>query len=426
MRKVNILTLILCISANAFAFETGLNVLRYDVTLEPDIQKKSIQGTVTVLFQLPLNEHFLVLNSGNLGIDSVQGKYMELFTKSGETLKIKLSESRELQTTVTIHFSGSPTKGLLFDQSKELAYTSYFTSHWMVCNDIPGDKAKVNLNILVPKGLDCVASGQLNGMEENDGKNLYHWSQNYDSPTYSFGFAIGKFNISETSTSEIRIKNYAYDYSATDLKQIFKETPLMISFFEEKSGVEYTQPTYSQILIGNKYQEMSGYSILKDSYGTLVLNDSTETNLISHELAHQWWGNHITCKNWNHFWLNEALATYMSAAYNEYRFGQEKYNADIESYFNVYKDIKARNKDRSLVFKDWSNPTRDDRNIVYFKGAYVLHLIRQEIGDDTFWQGIKSYSRKYFDQTVTTSDFQRMMEAASGRDLDDFFQNWVY
>ncbi len=99
----------------------------------------------------------------------------------------------------------------------------------------------------------------------------------------------------------------------------------MISFFEEKSGVKYFQATYSQVLTGKYFLELSGYSILKDKYGKMVLQDSTETNLISHEMAHQWWGNRITCKGWNHFWLNEGMATFMSAAYYEYRFGNEVY-----------------------------------------------------------------------------------------------------
>jgi aminopeptidase N len=171
---------------------------------------------------------------------------------------------------------------------------------------------------------------------------------------------------------------------------------------------------------------MSGFSVLKNTYGELVLKDSTETNLISHELAHQWWGNRITCENWNHFWLNEAFATYMSAAYNEYRFGKEKYDSDIASYYKVYQEIKKRGSDKPLVFKDWSNPSQDDRNVVYFKGAYVLHCLRKEMGDESFWEGIKQYSKKHFGQLVTTVDFQNAMEESAKRNLDDFFKEWVY
>ena len=197
-------------------------------------------------------------------------------------------------------------------------------------------------------------------------------------------------------------------------------------FFEAKSGIPYAQPSYSQILIGNHYQEMSGFSILKESYGKLVMKDSTETNLISHELAHQWWGNMITCENWNHFWLNEGIATFMSAAFNGHKFGNDKYQSDIDSYRKVYESIKEKGKDKALVFGDWSNPTKEDHNLVYFKGAYVIHLLRLELGEKDFWKGIKFYSQKYFGRSVNTFDFQIVLEEATGRDLNPFFTKWIY
>ncbi|MEM9679926.1 MAG: M1 family aminopeptidase [Bacteroidota bacterium] len=210
------------------------------------------------------------------------------------------------------------------------------------------------------------------------------------------------------------------------MEQIFQYTGDMVSFFEEKTGIRLPQDSYSQILIGHHYQEMSGFAILRKSYGELVLNDSTETNLIAHELAHQWWGNSITCKNWNHFWLNEGFATFMSAAYNEHRFGKAKYQENIDAYFKVYDAIKSKGGDNPLVFERWLNPSRDDRNLVYFKGAYVLHLLRIELGEALFWKGIKEYSRAYYGKAVTTKDFQLAMEKASNQSLKDFFEEWVY
>jgi aminopeptidase N len=158
----------------------------------------------------------------------------------------------------------------------------------------------------------------------------------------------------------------------------------------------------------------------------MVMADSTETNLIAHELAHQWWGNMITCKEWGHIWLNEAFATYMSAAYNEYRFGRNKYEQNIKAYYEVYEKIKAKGADKPLVFKEWINPTADDRNLVYFKGAYVLHLLREELGEENFWKGIHSYSRLYYGKGVLTKDFQQAMENSSKKDLSQFFDKWVY
>jgi aminopeptidase N len=296
----------------------------------------------------------------------------------------------------------------------------------MICNASPSDRATLQLDLLIPKETISVASGVLEDTTAMGNKIKYSWRQSYPTPAYTYGFTIGSFNQSEDTHQGKLLKYYSEHHSPKEIEKIFQYTGDMMSFFEKKAGIIFPQDTYSQVLIGNHYQEMSGFAILRKSYGQLVLNDSTETNLIGHELAHQWWGNMITCKNWNHFWLNEGFATFMSAAYNEHRFGKAKYQKDIDSYFKVYDKIKAKGKDKPLVFKSWSNPSADDRNLVYFKGAYVLHLLRLELGDKAFWKGIKRYSQIYYGKSVTTKDFQLAMEQASNISLESFFRKWIY
>ncbi|MDX2245922.1 MAG: M1 family metallopeptidase [Bacteroidia bacterium] len=419
-----VLLLTTSVQANPNDFE--LDVISYHLTIEPDIEKKYISGTVVIKFQIENDANSVAFKSGNLRIDKVTGDNVVGFENRDGSLIIKLSEREEKENELTIDYHGNPTNGLLFDTDRGQTFTVYSTSQWMICNDSPGDKALFYLDISVPADKDCIASGELVSQVRKNGKIQYSYQQNYESPTYTYGFAIGNFNQTEEKSGEVLLRYYSRDYTSGQLMTIFKETPTMISFFEEKSGVKYDQSRYSQILIGNHYQEMSGYSTLKETYGELVLKDSTETNLISHELAHQWWGNRVTCKSWNHFWLNEAMATYLSAAYNEYRFGRDKYQSDIDSYYEVYKAVKNRGNDKPLVFANWSNPSSDDRNLVYFKGAYVLHLLREKIGDEIFWDAIKFYTSKYFGESVETTDFQKALEESSGVQLDDFFNEWIY
>ncbi len=417
---------LLPIIAHASSIDTELDVISYHLTIEPKIDEGYVSGTVIINFQINTNADSIIMNSGNLIVDKLVGENVIGFKKIDNDLIINLSEREKKENEITIDYHGNPTRGLLFDSDQGQVHTMYFTSQWMICNDSPGDKALFNLNLLIPVDKACIASGELVSKVHKNGKIQYSYQQDYESPTYTYGFVIGNYNEAEEKYREVLLKYYSQNYSSDELMAIFKETPTMMSFFEEKSGVKYYQSTYSQILIGNHYQEMAGYSILKDIYGNLVLKDSTETNLISHELAHQWWGNRITCKSWNHFWLNEAMATFLSAAYNEYRFGKEKYHSDIDSYYQVYEALKKRGNDKPLVFEDWSNPSRDDRNIVYFKGAYVLHLLREEIGDEEFWKAIRFYSTRYFGKSVETVDFQQAVEESSGKDLKAFFYKWIY
>lgn len=417
---------LLLISTKVISNDLQLDVISYHLTIEPIIEKGFISGTVEINFQINTAADSVVFSSGNLEIDKVIGDKVVGFKKSNNELIIYLSKRESTKNEIVIDYHGYPKTGLIFDSENNQAYTIYSTSQWMISNDSPADKALFNLDILIPNGKTCIASGELQGKFQNNGKSYYSYQQNYESPTYTYGFAIGDYNKVDKQFGDVLLAYYSQSYSTDQLKNIFKETPAMISFFEEKSGVNYYQSTYSQLLAGNYYQEMSGYSILKDAYGKLVLQDSTETNLISHELAHQWWGNRVTCKSWNHFWLNEGMATYMSAAYNEHRFGKQVYLSNIESYFEVYDAIKKRGNNKSLVFEDWSNPSNDDRNLVYFKGAYVLYLLREKLGDEKFWAAIRFYSTTYFGKSVDTVDFQKSIEESSGVNLDDFFNEWVY
>lgn len=404
----------------------GLDVLSYELKLMTDIDTESFQGIVDIDFLIGAEAKEVVFDCGNLQITEVIGKNVVSYEQKNRKVKISLSTRNEKENKIKITYSGVPSHGTIFLPKNQEIYTVFSTSQWMVCNDSPSDRAKFKIELSIPKGSLCIASGVLESKSEKIDRTQYSWVQDYESPSYTYGFAIGPFKESKKAHGKISLNYYSTSYNNEELETIFLPTGEMIDFFEAKSGVAYVQSSYSQILIGNHYQEMSGFSVLKESYGGLVMKDRTETNLISHELAHQWWGNMITNESWSHFWLNEGMTTFMSAAFNEHKFGKDKYESDINSYQKVYESIKDQGKDKALVFSDWSNPTREDRNIVYFKGAYVLHLLRTELGEKDFWDGIKFYSQKYFGQSVNTLDFQKAMEESTGRNLNKFFAKWVF
>jgi len=404
----------------------SLDVLCYELSIKPDFDSESFVGTLNIDFLIATEAKEVIFDCGKLKIAEITGENVLGFEQKNKKVFIFLKDRHEKENRVQINYSGSSSYGLVFVPKSAEVYTVFSTSQWMVCNDSPSDRAKFEIELIIPTDKLCVASGVLMKTSVEGESKRYSWVQDYESPSYTYGFAVGPFNQYDENHRNTSLNYYATNYEANELQKIFLQTGEIINFFEAKSGIPYIQSSYSQILIGNHYQEMSGFSVLKESYGSLVLNDSTETNLISHELAHQWWGNMITCGDWDHFWLNEGIATFMSAAFNEYKFGKDKYESDINSYRKVYETVKKKGKDKALVFSDWSNPTREDRNLVYFKGAYVLHLLRTELGEKEFWNGIKNYSNKYFGRSVTTADFQMVMEKSTGRNLDVFFNKWVY
>jgi aminopeptidase N len=173
-------------------------------------------------------------------------------------------------------------------------------------------------------------------------------------------------------------------------------------------------------------QEVGSFALLSESYGPRVLADQQDVWLMAHELAHQWWGNGVTCRDWNHFWLNEGLATFLASAYKEHRFGRDVYLREVEEWRARYERVREQGQDKPLVFPDWTSPTANDRTLVYQKGAYVAHLLREHLGEARFWSGLRHYTRAFMGRSVTTPEFQHAMEQGSGADLREFFERWVY
>lgn len=406
------------------AQEVRPDVLNYHLTITPDLHSKRIEGAVEIEFEIMPGANKVHFDAGNLEIHQVTGTTVRSFKKTDQGLIVNLEEDSGVRQKLTITYHGPSGRGLLFNGQQEQVHTLFFTEDWMVCNQQPDDKATISMDILVPKGKQCIASGELIEIEERENRKLYRFDQTYETPAYTYGFVIGSFTEVHEQAGEVMLRYYSAELDKQKLQTVFRETPNIIKFFENKTDIPYPQKTYSQVLIGSSYQEMSGFSTFNPSYVKAVLRDSSEIHLTSHELAHQWWGNMITCKDYSHFWLNEAFAVYMASAFNEYKFGKEKYLADITLYKGIYDKLVERGADKPLVFSGWK-PTRDNRHVVYYKGAYVLHLLREKIGEQAFWEGIRTYSQSNYGRSVETKDFKMAMEKAANVDLDQFFYNWI-
>jgi aminopeptidase N len=404
----------------------GMDVVHYAATLEPDIAAKSVKGTVRIRFVTDAPE--AEFNCGDLTIDSVRLAGATLkFSVVEHRLRIALPLDRRTRE-IEIEFHGTPKYGIRFFPDRQQVYTVYSTSQWMVCVDDPADKATLTLKLVLPANLTPIANGKLVSQRElPNNQRVSEWQQRTPIPTYIFGFAAGPFQVVKEKHGNVEFQYFATNYNQNEVRRIFRDTPDMLDFFEARAGVKYADRTYTQVLAaGGVEQEMSSFTALKESYGKQVLENEQDVWLGAHEFAHQWWGNMVTCRNWNHFWLNEGIATFIAAAYLEHRYGRAVYLREIETYRTNYEKVKAMGKDKSLVFPDWLHPTREDRTLVYDKGAYVLHLLREEMGERAFWNGLRLFTQRHFGKSVVTDDFVAAMEEANGKSLKQFFAKWVY
>jgi aminopeptidase N len=418
------LCLLLLLSVNVIAFGST-DVVNYSLTLEPDIANKSVKGSV--LIRVLTDSHEVVFDCGDLNIDSVleNGKPVR-FSVNDHKLRVSLP-ARKAPREIAVKYHGTPRRGIRFYPDRQQVYTVFSTSQWMVCNDDPSDKATFTLQLILPSNLTAVSNGELASQREvQNQKRIFEWRQRSPIPTYIFGFAVGPFKVVKEKQRNVELQYFATNYAEADLRRIFRATPDMLDFFEARAGVKYADKTYTQVLAaGGVEQEMSSFTALKESYGKDLLDNEQDLWLAAHEFAHQWWGNMVTCRDWNHFWLNEGVATFMAAAFLEHRFGRAVYLREIETYRTNYEKVRAAGKDKSLVFPDWLHPTAEDRTLVYDKGAYVLHLLRDEMGEHAFWHGLQIFTRRHFGKSVVTSDFMAAMEEANGKSLHDFFAKWV-
>ena len=402
------------------------DVLHYSAMIEPDISGKSVKGSV--LIRVSTTSTTAEFDCGELTIDSVkEAGAARQFSVTKHRLHVSLPSGKRVRE-IEIEFHGTPKYGIRFFPDRQQVYTIFSTSQWMVCVDDPADKATLTLKLILPAHLTPVANGELVSQRDlTSNKRVSEWQQRTPIPSYIFGFAAGPFHVVKEKRRNVELQYLATNYTPIEVRRIFRDTPDMLDFFEDHAGVKYADRTYTQVLAaGGVEQEMSSFTALKEAYGKQLLDNEQDLWLGAHEFAHQWWGNMVTCRNWNHFWLNEGIATFMAAAYLEHRFGRAAYVREIETYRANYEKVRDAGKDKSLVFPDWLRPTREDRTLVYDKGAYVMHLLREEMGDRAFWNGMRLFTRRYFGKSVVTSDFIAAMEESNGKSLKEFFGKWVY
>jgi aminopeptidase N len=286
------------------------------------------------------------------------------------------------------------------------------------------------LRLTLPAGLGSVAPGRrLEQKTLADGRVQHVWRQDRPHSTYLFGFAAGRFQKASQQVGGVTLHVASPGLAPADLERILDGTAGMLEFFERKAGLPFPGESYTQVLmVDAPPQEVSSFTLLSEAYGRSVLDDPREDYLIAHELAHQWWGNLITCQSWSEFWLNEGMATFLTAAYKEHFWGRDEYEREMGIARLRYARALAEGKRRPLVFNGWSVPSDMSGPLTYSRGALVLHLLRRHLGERAFWEGLRTYTRagSGFDGTVSTDALRVAMEQASGKELGWFFSQWAY
>jgi aminopeptidase N len=309
--------------------------------------------------------------------------------------------------------------------------------YWFPCHDAPNEKATTEMVVTVDEAYTAISNGKLLAVTHDTmaKRRTYHWKQGIPHSSYLVTLCVGEFteitdSWKNSKGEEIPVSYYAIPGREKETKHCFGKTPKMMSHFSKVTGVDYPYEKYAQVVAAEFiYGGMENTSATTQTEYTLhpetLERDHSSEYLVAHELAHQWFGDLLTCKDWRHAWLNEGFATYFENVWTEFEHGRDEYLMEMYTNEKGYK-AEAGAYQRPIVTNVYLRPSDIFDGHLYEKGGRVLHMLRKLLGDDTWWKGVNVYLTRHRESVVETVDFQRAMEEVSGRSLDWFFEQWLY
>jgi aminopeptidase N len=418
-------------------------VVHYKIEVSFDESKKSVRGKVTTTL-VPFLPEFKVIefDAEKMQIQRValaSGKDLR-FSAEPKKLVIPLDKTYAAGDTITVsvEYACTPKRGLYFtqpdsgypDKPKQIwSQGEDMDNHnWFPCYDFPNDKATSEMIATVPAAYTALSNGELVGVTEHrtEGTKTFHWRENKPHSSYLITLAAGNYAVLRDRAGNLPLQYYVYPRDTADARICFGQTPDMIKFFNQKIGFSYAWEKYAQVVIADfiegGMENTSATSLLDyiSVYDARERVDNLPTSLIAHELAHQWWGDVVTCKDWRHLWLNESFASYFDPLYTEHTLGKDEFQQIMygDQQAGVFSDTAIGRKPIVSIGTYGLN--------IYPRGAAVLNMLRYVLGDQLFWKALNHYITKHQYTPVETNDLKTSVEEATGKNLFWFFDQWVY
>jgi len=412
-------------------FEKNIDILYYELNIElfPLMKEIECQASITGIHKVKSNKEILLNFNDGFEITNIllNNNSIDYLYKNDRLL---ISGRNEVSDTfnILINYHGKPESlgfgSFIFGEHKDesVVYTlnePIFASTWFPCNDIPSDKVLTDVYITNDSSKTSLSNGILVDTKISGKRKTYHWKTNYPISTYLISIYSADYeHFSDKYVSALKdtmfIDYYVFE---EDLKKAKKDFDIHINaikhfstlfgeypFIKEKYGVAQFLWKYGAM----EHQTITG--IGKD----FVSGNRFFTDMLVHELAHQWWGNAVTLKTWKDIWLNEGFSTYSEALYWEQESGSSSLKSTMRSFLTNFDGLKLYDPDKLFS------------RIIYNKGAWVLHMLRGEIGDKLFFYLLQNYFETYKYKNASTEDFINLAEKISSKNLKKFFDQWVF
>jgi aminopeptidase N len=427
-----------------YAPDREIDILHLTLDVTPDFKERTVAGSANWKFKAiarPLAE--LKLDAIELTVASVTSTEKVLgYQVTDEKVIVTFAEPIAVgkEASVTVRYSGEPRKGLYF-RTPELGYKpedmhiwtqgeAHEARHWYPCYDYPNEKFTLDLICHVPEGIVVLSNGRKTS-EEKDGNGLVavRWLQDKPIVNYLIALVAGKLKAIEDKHRDVPLHFWTPATEIEHAANSFTDTKPAMEFFEKEIGVPYPWDKYDQVCLHDyHWGGMENVSLTTLNINTLFPpsfeNLRSSQGLVAHELAHQWFGDLVTCKDWSHIWLNEGFASFYDLLYSEHKDGRDEF------LYRLYEGAKSltasTNGVKSIVWRKYGDPVEQFDALAYGKGSWVLNMLRNQLGPELYRQCIKTYVERHKFGNVVTEDLRAVVEELSGRSFDQFFDQWVY
>jgi aminopeptidase N len=427
----------------------GVRHLFLDLVL--DFEKRSVQGSATLDYErLAPNASEIELDAVGFDIAEVElasdGPFRSAdYDYDGDRLTVR--GLVEPAGKIKVVYSAVPRRGLYFlapdrkvkDRPQQVwsQCQDEDARHWFPCLDKPHVKMTTELRVAVPAGWIALSNGEpRNVTRPRKGPWVYHFELDRPHPAYLVTLVAGEFAIVKDRSARLGRRSVPVEYFVpprrkADAARSLGETPRMLELFSGLTGVAFPWSRYSQVVVSDFIFGGMENTTATTLYEHVLLDrraalDVTSNDLVAHELAHQWFGDYVTCRDWSHGWLNEGFATFFEHVERESRLGRDEYDWGVSNDLDAYLGEANGRYTRPIVCRDYQAPIDLFDRHLYEKGGLVLHMLRRELGDELFWRGVAHYLDRHAHGIVETNDLMRALEEASGASLERFFDQWVY
>jgi aminopeptidase N len=427
-----------CTRLLAQSYNPTIDVQHYDFDLVLSDSNNTIHGAakITLKFRENATEFHLDLTKKNaegkgMTVSSVTENDKKLhFTQNEQLLAIQTNGTANTQHTYTIYYEGVPADGLIISNNK-FGRRGFFgdnwpnrAHNWLPCVDHPSDKATVSFNILAPDHYTVVANGKLKAeTKKEDHKKLTQWTESQPLSPKVMVIGVADFAVDHPGDGVgIPVWNYVYKENKEQGFKSYAYALDILPFYIAHIG-PYPFEKCGNVQSKTRFGGLENASAIFYNEGS-VSSPGVES-LMAHEIAHQWFGDAATETQWEHLWLSEGFATYMTLCYLENKYGADTLKKSLQA---DRKKVITYEKQRLTAVVD-TTIKNDYMQLLnpnsYEKGGWVLHMLRRSIGDEAFWKGISTYYNTYRNKNASTADFEDVMESVSGKSLKPFFHQWL-